>query len=138
MPDLRGNRPVSLRQRGGPLALDLLSGFGVFAIGRNHPHVREVLTSVLDSDLPNLVQLDVSTLAGVSLAERLLKYTPIWTGSSSPIQSAESVEAAIKFAGGHRAPGDRVLRSRLSSWGLSPTARSSINGDATFRRAIRN
>src|ERR1044072_4381705 len=43
--------------------LDLLSGFGVFAIGRNHPALREALKSVLDSDFPNLVQLDVSTLA---------------------------------------------------------------------------
>src|ERR1700761_7192777 len=51
--------------------LDLLSGFGVFAVGRNHPNVRDALKSVLDSDLPNLVQMDVSTLAGV-LSERLL------------------------------------------------------------------
>ena len=43
--------------------LDLLSGFGVFGIGRNHPALREALKDVLDSDLPNLVQLDVSTLA---------------------------------------------------------------------------
>src|SRR5436309_5012227 len=48
--------------------LDLLSGFGVFAIGRNHPVLRQVLKSVLDADLPNLVQMDVSTLAGI-LAE---------------------------------------------------------------------
>ena len=41
----------------------------MFAIGRNHPALRQALKSVLDSDLPNLVQLDVSTLAGV-LAER--------------------------------------------------------------------
>ena len=60
-----------LFDRDGARYLDLLSGFGVFAIGRNHPALREALKSVLDSDLPNLVQLDVSTLAGV-LAERLL------------------------------------------------------------------
>lgn len=58
-----------LFDRGGARYLDLLSGFGVFAIGRNHPVLREALKSVLNSDLPNLVQLDVSTLAGV-LAER--------------------------------------------------------------------
>ena len=51
--------------------LDLLSGWGVFAIGRNHPTVREALTAVLDSELPNLVQMGVSALSGV-LAERLL------------------------------------------------------------------
>src|SRR3954467_10678575 len=45
--------------------LDLLSGFGVFAIARNHPVLRRALKSVLDADLPNLVQMDVSTLAGI-------------------------------------------------------------------------
>src|SRR5579885_908169 len=64
-----------LYDRDGARYLDLLSGFGVFAIGRNHPALREALKSVLDADLPNLVQMDVSTLAGV-LAERLLKYVP--------------------------------------------------------------
>src|SRR5262245_33635503 len=60
-----------LYDRAGDRYLDLLSGFGVFALGRNHPAIRRALTSVLDADLPNLVQMDVSTLAGL-LAERLL------------------------------------------------------------------
>ena len=55
--------------------LDLVSGWGVFAIGRNHPHVAAALKSVLDADLPNLVQMDVSPLAG-ALAERLLARAP--------------------------------------------------------------
>src|SRR6201999_3277955 len=79
--------------------LDLLSGFGVFAIGRNHPTVREALKSVLDADLPNLVQLDVSPLAGV-LAERLLKYVPYLDKVFFANSGAETVEAAIKFARG--------------------------------------
>src|SRR5882724_4844907 len=45
--------------------LDLLSGFGVFGVGRNHPALRDALKNVLDGELPNLVQLDVSTLAGI-------------------------------------------------------------------------
>src|SRR3569832_1218004 len=64
-----------LYDRDGARYLDLLSGFGVLAIGRNHPVMRDALKSVLDADLPNLVQFDVSVLAGV-LAERLLKYVP--------------------------------------------------------------
>src|ERR1700743_38511 len=79
--------------------LDLLSGFGVFAIGRNHPALREALKSVLDADLPNLVQLDVSTLAGV-LAERLLKHVPYLDKVFFANSGAETVEAAIKFARG--------------------------------------
>src|SRR5919198_3174669 len=64
-----------LFDRDGTRYLDLLSGWGVFAIGRNHPRLRDALKSVLDGDLPNLVQMDVSALAGI-LAERLLAYTP--------------------------------------------------------------
>ena len=44
-------------------SLDLLSGWGVFGIGRNHPKLRDTLSSVLASDFPNLVQMDVSPLA---------------------------------------------------------------------------
>ncbi|WP_374991450.1 aspartate aminotransferase family protein [Bradyrhizobium sp. LHD-71] len=79
--------------------LDLLSGFGVFAIGRNHPVLRDTLKSVLDSDLPNLVQMDISTLAGI-LAERLLAYTPYLDKAFFANSGTECVEAAIKFARG--------------------------------------
>ena len=94
--------------------LDLLSGFGVFALGRNHPHVRDALKNVLDSDLPNLVQMDVSPLAGI-LAERLLRHVPFLDKVFFANSGAESVEAAIKFA---RAATGRptivVLRARVS------------------------
>jgi ornithine--oxo-acid transaminase len=88
-----------LFDRDGARYLDLLSGFGVFAIGRNHPSLRTALKSVLDCDLPNLVQLDVSTLAGV-LAERLLEYVPYLDKVFFANSGAETVEAAIKFARG--------------------------------------
>ena len=86
-----------LFDRDGARYLDLLSGFGVFAIGRNHPALRDALKSVLDSDLPNLVQMDVSTLAGV-LAERLLAHVPYLDKVFFANSGAEAVEAAIKFA----------------------------------------
>jgi ornithine--oxo-acid transaminase len=86
-----------LFDRDGTRYLDLLSGFGVFAIGRNHPVLRHALKSVLDSDLPNLVQMDVSTLAGV-LAERLLEHVPYLDKVFFANSGAECVEAAIKFA----------------------------------------
>ncbi|PZV09337.1 MAG: aspartate aminotransferase family protein [Leptolyngbya sp.] len=78
--------------------LDLLSGFGVFALGRNHPKVVQALQQVLSADLPNLVQLDVSVLSGL-LAEKLQQITPpgldrIFFANSG----TESVEAAIKFS----------------------------------------
>jgi ornithine--oxo-acid transaminase len=95
----QSGRGQYLFDRDGARYLDLLSGFGVFAIGRNHPALREALKSVLDSDLPNLVQLDVSTLAGV-LAERLLEYVPYLDKVFFANSGAECVEAAIKFARG--------------------------------------
>jgi ornithine--oxo-acid transaminase len=73
-----------LYDREGIRYLDLLSGFGVFALGRNHPAIRDALKSVLDSELPNLVQLDVPVLAGV-LASGCWSGCPISTRCSSPI-----------------------------------------------------
>src|ERR1700754_4516741 len=86
-----------LYERAGVQYLDLLSGFGVFAVGRNHPALRNALKNVLDSDLPNLVQLDVSTLAGI-LAERLLAHVPSLDKVFFANSGAEAVEAAIKFS----------------------------------------
>ena len=110
--------------------LDLLSGFGVFAIGRNHPALRTALKSVLDSDLPNLVQLDVSTLAGV-LAERLIKHVPYLDKVFFANSGAECVEAAIKFARGATGrPG--IVHCAHSYHGLTYGALS-LTDDANFR-----
>lgn len=110
--------------------LDLLSGFGVFAIGRNDPRVRDALKNVLDSDLPNLVQMDVSALAGV-LAERLLRHVPFLDKVFFANSGAESVEAAIKFA---RAATGRptIVYCSHAFHGLSLGALS-VNGDRIFR-----
>ncbi len=77
--------------------LDLLTGFGVFAVGRNHPSVIAALKQALDASLPNLVQLDVALLAGV-LAERLLALMPGMERMFFCNSGAEAVESAIKFA----------------------------------------
>src|SRR5438477_1562577 len=119
-----------LFDRDGARYLDLLSGFGVFAIGRNHPALRQALKSVLDSDLPNLVQLDVSTLAGV-LAERLLKYVPHLDKVFFANSGAECVEAAIKFARGATGrPG--IVYCAHAFHGLSYGALS-LTDDPNFR-----
>jgi len=119
-----------LYDRQGTRYLDLLSGFGVFAIGRNHPLLREALKSVLDSELPNLVQMDVSTLAGV-LAEELLLRVPYLDKVFFANSGAECVEAAIKFA---RAATGRsgIVYCEHAFHGLSYGALS-LNGDEIFR-----
>src|ERR1700740_827947 len=113
--------------------LDLLSGFGGFAIGRNHPALRSALKSVLDSDLPNLVQLDVSTLAGV-LAERLLEHVPYLDKVFFANSGAETVEAAIKFArGATDRPG--IVYCAHAFHGLSYGG-ASLTDDAHFPRGF--
>jgi len=119
-----------LFDRSGARYLDLLSGFGVFAIGRNHPVLRDALKSVLDSELPNLVQLDVSTLAGV-LAERLLGHVPYLDKVFFANSGAECVEAAIKFARcATGRPG--IVYCDHAFHGLSYGALS-LTGDQNFR-----
>ena len=119
-----------LYDRDGERYLDLLSGFGVFAIGRNHPAVRAALKSVLDSDLPNLVQMDVSVLAGV-LAERLLARVPYLDKVFFANSGAEAVEAAIKFSRSATGrPG--IVYCEHAFHGLSYGALS-LNGDDMFR-----
>jgi ornithine--oxo-acid transaminase len=110
--------------------LDLLAGFGVFALGRNHPTVKKAMIDVLNADLPNLVQMDVSLLSGL-LAERLLAQIPNQQKVFFCNSGTEAVEAAIKLA---RAA---TRRSKLvfcdhAFHGLTMGALS-INGDESFR-----
>jgi len=78
--------------------LDLLTGWGVFALGRNHPKIKSVLKQLLDLDRPNLVRMDCGLLSGL-VAEALTRHT---TDQLSRVfftnSGTESVEAAIKFA----------------------------------------
>jgi ornithine--oxo-acid transaminase len=113
--------------------LDLLSGWGVFAVGRNHPTIVSALRQVLDAPLPGLVQMDVSVLAGV-LAEQLLQRLP-WLDKLFFCNSgAEAVEAAIKFS---RAATRRskIVHCERAFHGLTYGALS-LNGEALFRRGF--
>lgn len=122
-----------LFDRDGTRYLDLLSGWGVFALGRNHPGLREALTGVLAADLPNLVQMDVSTLAGL-LAERLLGFVPFLDKVFFTNSGTEAVETAIKFA--RRATGrPGIVHCEHAFHGLTYGALS-LNGDAIFREGF--
>ncbi|MDF9391455.1 MULTISPECIES: aspartate aminotransferase family protein [Methylococcus] len=111
--------------------LDLLSGFGVFALGRNHPHVVAALKDVLDAELPDLVQMDVSLLSGL-LSEKILQYCP---GDLSRMfycnSGAEAVEAAIKFAR-YTTKREKIVYCEHGFHGLTLGALS-LNGEQVFR-----
>ena len=129
----RAGQGQYLFDRKGDRYLDLLSGWGVFGIGRNHPTLRDALKAVLGSDLPNLIQMDVSVLSGV-LAERLLKYTPWLDKVFFSNSGAEAVEAAIKFA--RCATGrPEIVYADHAFHGLSYGALS-LTGDPQFRNGF--
>ena len=114
--------------------LDLLSGFGVFAIGRNHPTVINALKETLTLELPNLVQMDVSLLSGL-LAEKILATTPDnLTKMFFSNSGTEAVEAAIKFAR-YTTKRERIVHCEHSFHGLTLGALS-LNGEEIFKQGF--
>jgi ornithine--oxo-acid transaminase len=120
--------------------LDLLTGWGVFALGRNHPRVRSMLEQVMSGELPNLVRMDCSLLAGLA-AERLTRLASTYSGGDlSRVffcnSGTESVEAAIKFARCcTRKP--RILFCDHAFHGLT-VGSLSLNGSDFFRERFGN
>jgi len=111
--------------------LDLLSGYGTFAIGRNHPDVVAALHGLLDAHSANLPQLGVSVLPGL-LAEALVARSPGRIAAMVPANTGtEAVEGAIKLA--RAATGrPRILYVSHAFHGLT-LGSLSLNGDEQFR-----
>jgi ornithine--oxo-acid transaminase len=111
--------------------LDLISGYGMFALGRNHPDVVAAVRDVLAAATANLPQLGVTLLSGV-LAEQLLARGPASVAAMVPANSGtEAVEAAIKIA--RAATGRRrLLYADHAFHGLTLGALS-INANEEFR-----
>jgi ornithine--oxo-acid transaminase len=114
--------------------LDCLSGFGVFAVGRNHPTVISALQETLTLELPNLVQMDVSLLSGI-FAEKILQTTPDNLERMFFCNSGtEAVEAAIKFAR-YTTKREKILHCEHSYHGLTLGALA-LNGEDVFREGF--
>src|SRR6266480_1850338 len=112
---------------------DFLSGFGVFAAGRNHPVIRQALHDALDAQLADWTQFDCGPLPGL-LAERLLAKAPGLDRVFFCNSGTEAVESALKFA--RYATGRRrVIYCDHAFHGLT-TGSLSVNGSAEFRRGF--
>ena len=114
--------------------LDLLSGFGVFNLGRGHPLVKQAIQEVLALDRPNLVKMDCPLLAGL-LAEELVKRMPPGLDAVFFANSgADAVDTALKFA---RAATKRLrilyLENAFHGLTLSTLA---LNGGKEFRKGF--
>src|SRR6478672_7658296 len=126
-----GGEGAHLIDSEGERYLDLFGGYGVFAVGRNHPDVIAALEEVMQARTGNLPQLGVTLLSGV-LAEELLARGPGSVAAMVPANSGtEAVEAAIKIA--RAATGrPRVLYAEHAFHGLT-LGSLSINGNSEFR-----
>jgi ornithine--oxo-acid transaminase len=123
-----------LFDRYGNRYLDMLTGWGVFALGRNHPQVRSILEQVLSRELPNLVRMDCSLLAGL-VAEKLTAHTAGEKPGLSRVffcnSGTETVETAIKFARCYTGK-SRIVYCEHAFHGLT-TGSLSLNGAEFFR-----
>jgi len=114
--------------------LDLLSGFGVFNLGRGHPTLKQMIQDVVALDRPNLVKMDCPLLAGL-LAEELVKRMPpgleaVFFANSG----ADAVDTALKFArAATRRP--RVLYLDHAFHGLTLSTLA-LNGGDQFRKGF--
>jgi ornithine--oxo-acid transaminase len=126
-----GGEGAHLIDADGNRYLDLFGGYGVFAIGRNHPEAIAAIEDVMAARTGNLPQLGVTLLSGV-LAEQLLARAPDSVAAMVPANTGtEAVEAAIKIA--RAATGrSRVLYAEHAFHGLTLGALS-LNGNAEFR-----
>jgi ornithine--oxo-acid transaminase len=110
--------------------LDMLGGFGMYNVGRNHPRVREALVQALELDTPGMLAMGVTTLPGL-LAEALLARTPprlercLFTSSGT-----EAVEAALKL-GRAATKRSRVISADHGFHGLT-LGSLSANGNPEF------
>lgn len=103
----------------------------MFAVGRNHPTVIKALQETLTSELPNLVQMDVSLLSGL-LARKILQTVPDNLNRMFFCNSgSEAVEAAIKFAR-YATKRPQILYCEHSFHGLT-LGSLSLNGEKIFR-----
>lgn len=126
-----GGEGAHLIDADGERYLDLFGGYGVFAIGRNHPEAIAAVEAVMAARTGNLPQLGVTLLSGV-LAEQLLARAPGSVAAMIPANTGtEAVEAAIKVS--RAATGrPRILFAEHAFHGLT-LGSLSLNGNGEFR-----
>ena len=120
-----------LFDRNGDKYLDMLAGYGMFNIGRNHPVVQKALTDFIEADFSSLVQMETPVLCGV-LARELKKrigydLEKVYFCSTG----AEANETAIKFA--RRATGRNTVLYASSAFHGLTTGALAMNGSEVFK-----
>jgi len=130
---VRGEGPWLIDDRG-ERYLDLLSGFGVFALGRGHPGVKVALHQAIDLDLPSMVQIDCAVLPGLLAEELCRRSHPGISRVYFCNSGAEAVESSIKFARAFTKK-PRIVYLSHSYHGLTLGALS-VNGGGGFKEGF--
>jgi len=118
----------------GRRVLDMLSGFGVFALGRNDPTVKQALKDAIDLDLPSMAQIDCSVLSGLLAKELTERSGPGIERAYFCNSGAEAVEASLKFARA-ATKRNRILYADHAYHGLTLGALS-VNGTESFKEGF--
>lgn len=114
--------------------LDMICGYGMFALGRNPPAIREALRQFLALDYPSLVQLEGPLPSGLLARELKKRVPPALDTVYFTSSGTEGVETAIKFARcATRRPA--IIHCRAAFHGLTNGALA-LNGDPTFREGF--
>jgi ornithine--oxo-acid transaminase len=110
--------------------IDMLAGYGMFNIGRNHPVMKQAIRDYLELDDPIKLQLGAGLLPGL-LAEKLLQEVPHLDKVFFANSGTESVEAALKFSRASTRR-ERVIHCQRAFHGLTYGSLS-LNGCSSFR-----
>ena len=111
--------------------LDMLAGYGMFNIGRNHPVVRQTLIDFMQNDFSSLVQMETPVLCGL-LARELKQRTGYGLDNVYFCSTgAEANETAIKFA--RRATGRNTVLYASSAFHGLTTGALAMNGSEVFK-----
>ena len=120
-----------LFDKNGDKYLDMLSGYGVFNIGRNHPVIQKALTDFIEADFSSLVQMETPVLCGVlarELKQRIgYDLDKVYFCSTG----AEANETAIKFA--RRATARNTVLYASSAFHGLTTGALAMNGSEVFK-----
>jgi ornithine--oxo-acid transaminase len=123
--ECRGER---LRTSQGRTILDFLSGYCVYNIGHNHPHVISALHEELDRQGPAMLQSHVAELAGELAAALCRRAGGRMEKAYFCSSGSEGVESAIKFARAHTGRND-LIAARGAFHGLTCGALSLMDNE---------
>lgn len=113
--------------------LDMLSGYGVFNLGRYHPVIVQTMKDMLEIKDANLVQMDCPHLTG-ELAKALSQKMPYQARAYLCSTGAEAVETSLKFAKAHTKR-ERFVSLAKGFHGLTVGALS-VMGNQEFREGF--